>query len=449
MKCLYIREWGKLVLGSDNKQNSVDELILSHQAWSFLAEFASSQDKEHRYLGFVKQDVLQVRNYVGIISTPDGTQIEILPKTSDEGLDEADLVASRKLLLKMLRAVDGVFPIQTTDANLTLEEMPLPEVLISYFLQILAEVVRKGIRKDYQRIEAEEKFLKGQLQVAQQLRQPPGRQHLFRIEYDVFSEDRAENRLIHSALVSVSKWSQSTANQKLSRELRFAFDEVPESSNYVNDFSQWRTSRDMIYYQPLLAWLKLILNQQSPFAVKDKHAGVSFLLPMEMLFEKYVYQVLSQQLKKPYSLEDQVSKHSLAHQKGKPVFRLKPDLAIYHKEDCCAILDTKWKRINQNQTYDNGNEDRKSAISQSDMYQMFAYGHKYLNGNGRLMLIYPKWGFEDKEFITPLQTFQLSQKLFLDVIPFCLKTEELIMEFDDCIEWVNQEQVQSFWTELK
>lgn len=438
----YIREWGKLILGSDNKQSSVDELILNHQAWSFLAEFASSQDKEHRYLGFVKQDVLQVRNFVGIISTPDGTQIEILPKTSEEGLDEAGLVASRKLMLKMLRAVDGVFPIQTTDANLTLEKMPLPEVLISYFLQILAGVVRKGIRKDYQRIEAEEKFLKGQLQVAQQLRQPPGRQHLFRIEYDVFSEDRAENRLIHSALVSVTKWTQSTANQKLSRELRFAFDEVPESSNYVNDFNKWRTSRDMIYYQSLLAWLKLILNQQSPFAVKDKHAGISFLFPMEMLFEKYVYQVLSKQLHNPYSLKDQVSSYSLAFQKDqstqkdKPVFRLKPDLAIYYEEDCCAILDTKWKRINQNQTYDNGNEDRKSAISQSDMYQMFAYGRKYLNGSGRLMLIYPKWGKSTEGFLEPLSTFKLADNLFLDVIPFCLDTE-LLIEHASWIEWIN------------
>ena len=430
----YIREWGKLVLGSDNQQNSVDELILNYQAWSFLAEFASSQDKEHAYLAFVRKEVLQVRNFVGIISTPDGTQIEILPKTSDNDLDDAGLLKSRTLLLKMLRAVDGVFPIETTHANLTLEKMPLPEILISFFLQQLAGVVRKGIRKDYQRIEAEEKFLKGQLQVAKQLRQPPGKQHLFQIEYDVFSENRPENRLIHSALISVSKWTQSAVNQKRSRELRFAFDAVPESMDYATDFSQWRTSRDMIYYQPLLAWLKLILNQQSPFAVKDKHAGISFLFPMEMVFEKYVYQKLVRTLPHPFVLKEQVSSLSLAKQNDKPVFQLKADLAIYNQQTktYCAILDTKWKRINQNQTYENGYEDRKSGISQSDMYQMFAYGHKYLKGNGRLMLIYPKYS----GFTGLLDTFQLSENLYLDVVPFCLETEKLDLHPLKIMDWL-------------
>ena len=430
----YIREWGKLVLGTENHQSSVDELILNEQTWSFLAEFASSQDKEHRYLAFDRKEVLQVRNFVGIISTPDGTQIEILPKTSNNDLDDAGLSEIRALLLNMLRTVDGVFPIQTTHADLTLEKMPLPEILISIFLQQLAGVVRKGIRKDYQRIEAEEKFLKGQLQVAKQLRQPPGQQHLFQIEYDVFSENRPENRLIHSALISVSKWTQSTANQKLSRELRFAFDEVPESRDYSTDFNQWRTSRDMIYYQPLLAWLKLILNQQSPFAIKDKHAGISFLFPMEMVFEKYVYQKLAQTLSKPFVLKEQVSSLSLAKQNDKPVFQLKPDLAIYNQQTktYCAILDTKWKRINQNQTYDSGYEDRKSGISQSDIYQMFAYGHKYLKGNGRLMLIYPKYN----GFTSQLDTFQLSENLYLDVVPFCLETEKLDLPHLKLDEWL-------------
>jgi 5-methylcytosine-specific restriction enzyme subunit McrC len=432
-KSFYIREWGRLVLGPENRQKSADELVLNERAWSFLSDFASSQEKEHRYLTFVRKDILQVRNYVGVITAPDGTQIEILPKTSDDDLGLPDLVKSRKLLLKMLRTAEGVFPVQTTEADLTLEKMPLPEVLIGIFLQQLAETVRKGVRKDYQRIEAEEKFLKGQLQVAKQLRKSPGKQHRFHIEYDVFSENRAENRLICSALISIGKWSQNAANQKLSRELRFVFDEVPESYDYSTDFSQWQTTRDMAYYQPLLPWLKLILNQLSPFAVKDKHAGTSFLFPMEMLFEKYVYQKLAKTLPYPLTLKEQVSSLSLAKQNDAPVFQLKPDLAIYNEETktYCAVLDTKWKRINQNQTYENGAPDKKAGISQSDMYQMFAYGHKYLKGSGRMMLIYPKYsGFTER-----LQAFQLSENLYLDVVPFCLEKDVLELTAPNLKDW--------------
>lgn len=434
---LYIREWGRLRLGDENQQISVDEVVLSHSAWHFLADFASSKLKQDAYLTFQSPKVLQVQNYVGVITTPDGTQIEILPKTSDEFSDEVGIKQSRKLLLKMLRSVDGVFPIQSTEAFLNLEKMPLPEVLIHFFLELLTKVVRKGIRRDYQRIESEEKFLKGRLLVAQQLRQSPAKQHLFHIEYDVFSEDRAENRLIHSALVSVSKWTQNAFNQKRSRELRFAFDYVPESANYANDFSQWRTSRDMIYYQPLLPWLRLILNQQSPFATKDKHAGISFLFPMEMLFEKYVFKKLSKQLPKPLTLKEQVSTESLAFQERKRVFSLKPDLAIFDGKVCRAVLDTKWKRINQNQTYESGNIDRKAGISQSDMYQLFAYGMKYLNGQGRMMLIYPKWGAQQRGFIEPLKSFKLADELYLDVVPFCLESELLVEQSFNWNDWLN------------
>ncbi len=103
------------------------------------------------------------------------------------------------------------------------------------------------------------------------------------------------------------------------------------------------------------------------------------------------------------------------------VFQLKPDLAIYEKnllnndKKLLSILDTKWKLIDQNTKYDNGNEDKKAGISQADMYQMFAYGNKYLNGEGCLVLIYPK---SDK-FNKPFE-FTLGTGLILKVFPFDL-----------------------------
>ncbi|MBD3777576.1 MAG: restriction endonuclease, partial [Thiotrichales bacterium] len=181
MKTLYLREWGRVVCSDDTEQRSADVIALNHQAWSFLAKIAESSDKTHRYLRFVKPTVLQVRNFVGVISTPDGTQIEILQKTTEA---EPEIAKTRALLLNMLRSVDNVWPLQATDAKLEIEKKPLPEALIALFLRALKQVVRKGIRKDYERISAEERFLKGQLQVAKQLRQPLARQHLFQIEYD-------------------------------------------------------------------------------------------------------------------------------------------------------------------------------------------------------------------------------------------------------------------------
>ena len=416
---LVMCEWGRIIRAQQNSQNSFNQIEVNNQAWLFLSKIAQSSDKAHRYLSFINGHTLKVHGFVGVIATPDGVQIEILPKHKPI-LEEPGLVDSRKLLLKMLAAAKVLPFIESTDALLEKLKQPLPEVLINRFLQALAQVVRQGIRKDYIRVEAQERFLKGQLQTARQLRQSPAKQTQFCIEYDVFSDDRAENRLIHSALILVSKWSQYLPNQKLARELRFAFDEVPISHHIMQDFKAWRTSRDMHYYQPLLPWLKLILSQYSPFSTANQHSGISFLLPMDKLFEAYVAHHIQRNLPIGYNLKTQMSRNYLATQGGKQVFQLRPDLVLYRDKSPIAILDTKWKLINQSQTYENGSEDAKSGIAQSDMYQLFAYGHKVLKGQGRLVLIYPCCA----TFNQPLDMFKFSETISLQVLPFDLENEE-------------------------
>lgn len=405
-----LREWGRIVRAEQNKQVGFDEIEVGHQAWLFLTKIAQSTEKSHRYLAFVNAYTLKAQGFVGVIATPDGTQIEILPKQTPR-LDAPGLVTSRKLLLHMLKAAKVLPFIESTDALIDTLKQPLSEVLIGRFLQDLAQVVRKGIRKDYQRIESQERFLKGQLHTARQLRQSPAKQTQFSIEYDVFSENRAENRLIHSALILVTKWSQYLPNQKLARELRFAFDAMPVSTHTASDFQAWRTSRDMQYYQTLLPWLKLILSQYSPFATANHHAGISFLLPMDKLFEAYVASEIQRVLPAGYRLQVQSTKSYLARQHQKPLFQLRPDLVIYRGGELIAVLDTKWKLLDQTQP------DGKAGIAQADMYQLFAYGHKCFGGSGRLALIYPQW----QGFTQTLATFELGENLTLDVIPFELE----------------------------
>ncbi|TOM26939.1 hypothetical protein CGH79_25400, partial [Vibrio parahaemolyticus] len=67
----------------------------------------------------------------------------------------------------------------------------------------------------------------------------------FHISYDDFSPDRAENRLIRSALDQVMKWSKSSDNLRLGSELQFALDDIPCSENYALDFRQWSKERSL------------------------------------------------------------------------------------------------------------------------------------------------------------------------------------------------------------
>jgi 5-methylcytosine-specific restriction enzyme subunit McrC len=418
---LCLREFGLLVQGA-RTVNTMDVCgVASEDAWNFFESLAFSDAKEDRFIDVAKFEggkALRVRNFVGVISAPDGTQVEILPKTSE---GEQGREGTRMLLWKMLSAVEDLPFLETTDAHLRLRSAPLIEALIAMFLEHVANVVRRGIRRDYERIESEERFLRGRLRVASQMQAPPGRLHLFQIEYDIFSENRAENRLLHAALDKVGRTSRTAHNQRLARELRHGLELVPLSANYRADFANWRSSRDMVHYQPLLPWLRLILNQECPHSLKDDHSGISFLFPMEKLFEKYVELCLKIRLAPSrIRVQGQARSHYLVDQPKS--FLLKPDIVLWYDEACIGIVDAKWKLIDEKTTYVSGEEDPKAGISQADMYQLFAYGHKYLGGKGRLVLVYPEW----RCFRTPL-AFDMGGGLMLDVIPFNIATDACIL----------------------
>lgn len=56
------------------------------------------------------------------------------------------------------------------------------------------------------------------------------------------------------------------------------------------------------------------------------------------------------------------------------------------------------------------------------MYQLYAYGQKYLDGPGRMALIYPR----TQAFAAPLDSFNFGNGLMLDVLPFDLDKERLL-----------------------
>lgn len=406
-----VREFALLINGGDHNSIDCHSIPKSAFDWLMANSFGIGEKQQElvRVKRYGKALALQVVNFVGVLETPCLTRIEILPKTSSELCDPTE---SRKVLLKMLAEVEDLKLQQFEQSHLQLFKQPLYELLIGHFLQAVVMLVRRGVRSEYQRLERQTPFLKGQLQVAKQINQRPGRQHYFHVSHDVFSPDRAENRLLHSALRQVLKWTSSSAHQRLARELLFVFHDINESRNFALDFKAWKDDRSIAHYRPLKPWCELILSYQSPIAMVGQHKGLSFLFPMEQLFEKYVARRLSRKLPSTLHLKSQVSSLSLTSHKGDKWFRLKPDIVIYEKQRVVSLIDTKWKLLDETQ----GNTKHKYGLNQSDMYQLFAYGQKYLQGTGELYLIYPM----HSAFKDSLPSFEFHDVLKLHVVPYDL-----------------------------
>ncbi|MDE1311364.1 McrC family protein [Vibrio aestuarianus] len=407
--------------------------VISPLAFSYLKAMALSDDKPNRLFRLCRKngaEALQVQNYAGVIATPDGTQVEILPKLvkvlncEEESVqgspDRQRSEQARHSLLVMLRALKGFSHIQTSSADIRQQKMPLLEVFISQFLASVNVLVKKGLRSDYLCQEDNLQFLKGKLNTTQQMRKNIINKHKFYCEYDEFLLDRPANRLLHSALNKLRSISRNAGNQKQLQELCFVLDEVPLSTNYKSDFTQLRLDRGMSHYQTPLAWAKLILEGFSPQTMRGDHRAISLLFPMEKVFEDYVAKVLAKQLKPELSLKTQAqSKHLVTHNDS-AWFKLKPDLLIEKAGEVISVLDTKWKLIDP--TKANGTD--KYGLSQSDFYQMFAYGNHYFDQavtKRYMFLIYPAHaGFKQAiEHSFDFST-QAGNPLTLWVVPFVI-----------------------------
>lgn len=393
---------------------------ISPAAFVFLKQIALGSQEDNKLFRLCRKsgvEALQVRNHAGVILTPDGTHIEVLPKI---GRTLPSATAARKSLLVMLRALNGFSHIQTSSALIHEEKMPLLEVFIGQFVESVLNLVKKGLKSDYVQAVDNLNYQKGKLVAAGQLRKNLVTKNKFYCEYQDYLVDRPANRLIHSALNTVAKFSRSAKHKKQLHELFFIFEEVPLSHDYKSDLSRLRLDRGMSHYHVPIAWATLILNGFSPQTMKGSNQAISLLFPMERVFEDYVAKVLKQQVPANLVVRSQVKRKSLVEHKQASWFKLQPDLLLEKEGRVVSILDTKWKLLDQ--TKDNGSD--KYGLSQNDFYQMFAYGQHYFDDRAderEMFLIYPA----HDGFKAPIeQSFDFvacdGNKLKLWIVPFVI-----------------------------
>lgn len=358
-------------------------------------------------------DTLTTQNFVGVIQTPSGNQIEILPKTS---VSTSEKTARNTLIKMLVELPDSPFH-EGVLANLDAHNMPLFELIIGQFLKQVGNIVRKGIARKYVDHEGNLVFLRGKLQLREHIKRNMIDQSRFYCEYDEYERNRPVNRLIKGALHVCMKVSRNTANRQLCREYLFWFDQVPITKNYKSDFRAIKQDRFVNHYQKALPLCRLILARLNPLTKQGQNQCISVLFDINRVFENFVASKLSSQFTR-WRLQTQVFKQSLVEKhRDKPIFRLIPDLE-FRLGELCVIADTKWKLIDENK--------KSYGIKESDLYQMFTYAKKYLENQAVkvVVLIYPS----TDNFQRPLEPFWFDRdrKEVLLVLPYDLQRGKLI-----------------------
>lgn len=315
--------------------------------------------------------VIKPQNYVGVINIDNKVQIEILPK-----IDIGDENELRKLFLKMLSCLKEFKGKSFKNAQINDSQLPIYEVFIQMYLNEVQELLKKGLKSDYLTIEGNFTFFKGKFLINQHLKHNIIRKDRFYMAYDEFHINRPENRLIKTTLLKLNKISSNGKNQLLAKRLLAEFEMVNQSTNIDKDFSLVKKDRNAQAYQSLMTWSQVFLKNKSFSTFKGTENVNALLFPMEKIFEAYVAKQLK--IKFPeWNVETQKDDKYLFD--NPKTFGLNPDIYM-SKGRSAIVLDTKWKKLIRNSN--------NYGISQSDMYQMYAYAYKYDVEN--IVLIYPK-----------------------------------------------------------
>ena len=385
-KLLEVREFDKIACNPDFKK---EYAYLPEQVFRELEDFIhtfTGDEERADALEFLKisfrrnvGDIISVNNYVGLIQMQNGYQVQVLPKIDFGNDPDNGNGETKRVFLKMLRSMKD-FPSKVfNDANLKMDRMTLYEIFINMYLQEVRTLVKHGIKSAYVAREDNLNYYKGKLLVNEQIKHNAAHGERFYVCYDEYLVDRAENRLIKATLLKLQCITGSAENQKEIQKLLTAFEMVQPSINYQKDFSKVVINRNMKDYDMLMRWSRVFLLNKSFTTFSGGHNARALLFPMEKVFESYVAQQLRKIL---LDLDWEVSTQDKGYYlfDSPRQFALRPDIVITRDDGSRIILDTKWKSLINKPRINYG-------ISQSDMYQMYAYSKKY--ETSEIWLLYP------------------------------------------------------------
>lgn len=276
--------------------NEKDTILISEHNFERLDDFAATR----KYSVMQKitledgREALKPTRYVGIVMLKDGTQIEILPQLCVD--KEENILSSKILLLHMLDAIREIPVRKVDELYFKKEQLNIFEICVRMFTDEVLGVVRNGLKQTYVPYRGNEMFVKGKTIYSEHAKKNFAHKEKFFVEYDVFSVNRAENRLLKKALEVVNKLSSNNLNKKKINMLLMSLDEVESSKNVRDDFKNSIEDRSMNKYFNALKWSRLFLLDKGTTFFTGGKIKYAMLFHMDKLFSACIASSLRKQL---------------------------------------------------------------------------------------------------------------------------------------------------------
>lgn len=288
--------------------------------------------------------------------------IYVEPKLNKDSNEQTDYLKMLFAALKhqeVAKHTDDLFEIKwdKTPIEITQQQDLLTPLLVIQYLRLVKEIVRKGLKKSYYKVENNlYAKVKGKVLVSQTIKQNLLKNkplHTY-CSYDEFGLNTLENRLLKKALVFIQRYLPNIKNLQNEKYTTDIFNYINPAFEFVSDevslHDVKHTKTNVFYkeYEEGVRLAKLILKRFGYNITNTQQKTIKtppFWIDMSKLFELYVYGLL----KDVYG-----SELLYGAKEAKLNFGL-PDYLIIKKGEKC-ILDAKYKLLyNSEGNYDSDN----------------------------------------------------------------------------------------------
>lgn len=356
--------------------------------------------QKQRFFDFTINGEVSARNFVGVVQF-EGIRLEVYPKIfSGDQVQNAHQWQTN--LLYWLSYCSRIkFPFSSA----SVEKLPFDdflELLIYLFANYTVGLISNQPFHAYHTVEEETAFLKGRLlfddYVANNL--VKGRWQHFYCAHEPFVYDNQFNRIIKYVTRRLAQVSKKPGNIETLNEILFVLDEVSDVTCTAADCDKIKLNPLYEDHQQLLRLCKLYLSHQMIDLSAENSENFCFLVPMEYVFEDFVFGFIRDNWKLPIQAQ---SRGYLARNRDRQVFQIKNDLYVPDR----LIIDTKYKIRSVN-------DDLKAGVAQSDLYQMVSYA--IARNCTNVLMLYPGVaGASAEDVIFDIPSAMLSKKITIEV----------------------------------
>jgi 5-methylcytosine-specific restriction enzyme subunit McrC len=325
--------------------------------------------------------------WVGVMQIP-GLQLEILPKTDETASQDSEQSVHdiRSNLMEMLLR-GGLGAVRARGiADLALKRGNLHDQLVDSFLERTLFELRRGLDRGYATEEDNFATLRGKLVLSRHVALNSAQKTRFFCRHDVLTEATQISVRLKQVCRVLAARALPVAVLVKCQQVLALLDDVPDLPFRHREPDPVFT-RQNERFADIYNFACMLLEGQAPDARSGEVETFSLLFDMEQVFERYISAFFAAEVMHLFanaSLFPQAKGHrfSLYRDQQEAVLRMAPDLLFVHETlgaRKTLIVDTKWKRLS---------EEEGGRPSRSDLYQLYAYLHRY--DCQRAFLLYPR-----------------------------------------------------------